>query len=302
MTIQQLKSQIESKTIADNLLILKYSDTPFIAEQYAHRIAYDKKLSISLINDINDLISSGDDMFNDEIPNNLKLYKCESFGVISETLSDLKNVVIITSKFENDEVENFYINTVTIPKLVDWQIKDYAYSMLEGIEQKYIDMLIDLCHGNIFRLQLEIEKLSIFPSGSRKYVFAEFMDNDQLSDLTTYNVFNLTNAIMSKDAVAVTKVYSKLANIDVNPMGVLSILYNNIRNLISAQIGINPTPENTGMSEKQLYAMKKQPKIFNKYQLINLFKIVSDVDRQVKSGEISTDMILDYLMIKVMSV
>lgn len=302
MTIQQLKSQIEDNTLSDDLLILHYTDSPFVAEQYIHKIAINRGLTITLVNTIDELLYESDDMFDSVTPNELKVYKCDSFGTISNELANLKNVIIITSKFENDDVLNFYIGAVTIPKLIDWQIKDYAYSMLEGIDTKYIDMLIDLCSGNIFRLQREIEKISIFPSITRKYVFNEFMNDDQLSDLTTYNIFNLTNAILSKDINSIHNIYLNLSNIDINPMGLLTILYNNVRNLISVQIGTNPTVENTGMSDKQLYAMKKQPKIFNKYQLINLFKIISDIDRQVKSGEISTDMVLDYLLIKVMSV
>ena len=68
------------------------------------------------------------------------------------------------------------------------------------------------------------------------------------------------------------------------------------------QLNSNPTPENTGLDGKQLYAIKKIPRVYSATQLVDIYTMLLDVDRQIKSGELPTDILIDYLITKILSI
>ena len=100
----------------------------------------------------------------------------------------------------------------------------------------------------------------------------------------------------------ILSVYRELDRVDVNEFGLLTILVKNFRNLIMVQLNSNPTPESTGMSSGQLYAIKKLPKVFSPQQLVKIYDILLDVDRQIKNGELPAEIVIDYMLIKILSV
>ena len=63
----------------------------------------------------------------------------------------------------------------------------------------------------------------------------------------------------------------------------------------------NPTPDNTGLDSKQIYAIKKIPKLYSPEQLKNIYTFLCDVDRKLKTGELPVDMKINYVMCKVLT-
>jgi DNA polymerase III delta subunit len=88
---------------------------------------------------------------------------------------------------------------------------------------------------------------------------------------------------------------------DTNPFGILTILLNNFRNLILVKANMNPTPENTGLDSKKLYAIKKTTTPFTVEQLTIIFEMLCNIDLKVKSGELPTEIMVDYIMLKILT-
>ena len=55
------------------------------------------------------------------------------------------------------------------------------------------------------------------------------------------------------------------------------------------------------MDSKTLYAVKRLPRCFNADQLVRIYLSLLDMDRQVKFGELPTEMMIDYIVIKILS-
>lgn len=51
----------------------------------------------------------------------------------------------------------------------------------------------------------------------------------------------------------------------------------------------------------QIQAISKLPKVYSYNELIDAFKLVSNIDYMLKNGLITNDMIVDYLVINLMS-
>jgi DNA polymerase III delta subunit len=187
-----------------------------------------------------------------------------------------------------------------VPDLVQL-LSDGCQMVGKGADKKDLDLLIKLCGNNIFRLNQELDKLRLFGENERKYVFQDMLRDGLLNDLSAFNIFNVITSIMSKDMPSLLSVYRELDRVDVNEFGLLTLLLKNFRNLIMVYFNSNPTPETTGLDSKVIYAIKKQPLKYNQEQIVSVFNFLCDVDRQVKSGELPADILIDYLLIKTLS-
>lgn len=306
MTLQELKNQIESCKVTDDLIIFKNSESDFISNQYIRAISRIKKLEINYINDLEPLLHPSVSLFEDssaENSTNLTVLRSDTYKWYTPSVRQLKNVIIVVNKFEDKEQEkllNPFI--VPVPKLEDWQFKDYVYSIAEGVPTKELDWLINICGKNRDRLEQTLNKLSIFQSVERRYVFDELVHDGEFDDLTQFGIFNYTGAIIAKDYNTLFKIYQEIDSVDINEFGLLKILLQNFKNLLMVQLNSNPTPENTGLESKQLWAVKKQPKMYSPEQLVQVFQFLSDIDRQVKNGELPTEIMRDYILIKILSI
>ena len=306
MTLQELKKQIELNTVTDDLIIFKDPEG-FISDQYLNVIIKNKYGGdVEYIDSLDPFLNTKVSLFGDETlvsTSALRVLKCEVYEWAQDAIKQLPNLIIVAKKFSDKDIEKQFSNyIVSVPKLESWQITDYVYSLGEGADKKDLDLLIKLCGNNIFRLNQELDKLHLFSEIERKYVFQEMLRDGLLSDLSAFNIFNVITSIMSKDMQSLLSVYKELDRVDVNEFGLLTLLLKNFRNLIMVYFNSNPTPETTGLDSKVIYAIRKQPLKYNQEQIVKAFEFLCDIDRQVKSGELPADILIDYLLIKTLSV
>lgn len=305
MTLEELKKSILDNTITNKPIIFKTNGNNFLANHYIKEISKVRQLEIEYYEDLSVLSNSTWDIFFDST-----MKTRSSLGVIysevylwgSNSLDDLNDVILVISKFSDKEVEkalNEYI--VTIPKLERWQLKDYAYSLLPGLKNEDLDTLLDLCGDDIYRLQQEMDKFLLFKESERKYLFEDFVIDGALSDLSTYDIFKLSNALTSYDLQTVKSIYRELDRIDVTDFALLVLMLKNFRNIIMVQLNANPTPENTGLEGKQLYAIKRIPRVYSQQQLTRIYTTLCELDLKVKSGDFPTSLMVDYIIMKILS-
>ena len=306
MTLKDLKTQIELKSVTNELIIFKETNSNFISNQYISAISDVTGKQIRYVDSLDELIVDATSIFPtflEDIDSSLNVLKSEVFMWEDPRINDLKDTIIVVSKFSDSKIEKMFTeHIVDVPKIEDWMLKDYIYSIAEGVEHKKLDWLMQLCGNNIDRLQSEVDKITLFTVPERRYLFDDMIHDGAVDDLSSYNIFNFTNAIVSKDISALRPIYQELKNIDTNEFGLLSILVKNFRNLIMVQLNPNPTPESTGMDSKQLYAIKRLPRAYSASQLVDIYKMLLRVDKQIKSGELPTEILIDYLLVKLLSV
>lgn len=305
MTIQELKSHIENKNIPDELIILHDTENGFISNQYISAIADVKNVEITYIDSLDGLMANSGNIFQsflDETEPSLNVLKTEVFMWDDASISRLRNLIIVVSKFQSKTQEKmFEPHIVSVPKIEDWMLKDYVYSVVEGIDHKDLDWLMQLCGKNYYRLQQELDKLMLFRSDERPYLFTTMIRDGAVNDLSSYGIFNFTNAIVAKDMTQLLTIYKELDRMDVNEFGLLTILLKNFRNLVVVQLTANPTPESTGLDSKQLYAVKRIPRVYTAEQLVSIYHFLLDLDRQIKMGELPVELLIDYIVTKILS-
>ena len=118
---------------------------------------------MSYNDEIDDKIITGVSLFGSVNDNVLRVYDINELDY-NVNLSNEKNLIILCKKI-NEELKKLYAdNIIIVPKLEDWQITDFVYSIGEGIPESDVDKLIDLCDNNIYRLTQELDKMLVFPN------------------------------------------------------------------------------------------------------------------------------------------
>lgn len=300
MELKQFKEMLESGKAPTQLTILVSGKNHFLADQYLRKIIQLKGGEVTYLEDL--IFSSATSLFEVTDQKALQVYRCSELRCYDSRIFDEDNLVVIAEKFKDLDTERLCRDyTITLPELEEWQLKDYAYSLMDGADAEDIDKVFNLCKGDIYRLNNEVQKVAIFPQIQRKYVLKDFLQDGLLNDLSLYDIFTVSNAIQSRDLKTLASILPERDFMDVEPLGLLTILYNNFRKMIQVWLSSNPTPESTGLKNNQIWAIKKLPRVYSKEQLINIFELLSDMDRRLKTGEIAENQMVDYMILKTLA-
>lgn len=293
MELKDLKLKIQNKDL-NNSIIIFIDDIGFISKQYVQAISKIRNIPIVSIDNLSDAVTDNS-LF--DTTSDLFLYKCD---ILKDTLPKTSDIIVICKKVDKNISEMYADVIVQIPKVLDWQIEDYCTTKAKGVESKDLAWLIDSCKRDIFKIDNELNKIAIFDEKIRKIEFKNFIKDNIFSDLSPYTIFSLTNAIITKNLNELKDIYLDLDKIDVNAMGLLTILYNNFKNIINIQLGVNPTAESLNMNPKQFAAIKYRIGRYSKNDLVSIFNLLTSIDQRLKLGELPADVILDYVVMKIL--
>lgn len=307
-TLQELKKAIQNKNLDDSLLIFKWSDFSFIAFEYIHAIADFKNLEIKVIDDFDEaFLSSRNNLFDFSSIDYLQVFIVDKFQTkLTYQLDELENVVVVCKNVEEKTLEHikekdYYFE---IPKLSDWQIEDYFHMSCPGLSEPKIKWLCEITNNDIFRIDNEIKKIACFDKDSQEDVF-DIIDGDNgYSDLTQNGIYDLTNAMLSKDVKQVASILRDIDNMDVEGVGLITILRKSFKNIISIQLDSNATAEKLGIKQAQFNIVKaKNCNRFSNDKLKDIYKFLVDFDYNLKSGnlDMSKDRLIDYIICEVLS-
>ena len=303
MTYVELKNSIQLNALGSSLLVIQYNDTPFVAYQYVQEISKSKGLEICYIDDIIHLETAIVDIFGTrEISEGLRVFSTPEFKSSSELLKGEENLVILTKKIDADTKKMFEPFLCELPKLETWHVKDFVYSQCEGVDTAELDWLISACSEDMHRLENECAKLSLFEMSERKYIFDDMKFQGAFRDLSTFNVFNITNSVTGRDYKTLVNALKEIKSFDAEPLGIVTLLVQGFRKLIQVLLSNNPTPETTGLKSNVIYAIRKSPRVYTNKQIIDAFLFLTDIDRMLKTGMIDTKWLVDYVICKVLTV
>lgn len=303
MKIEELKEKIETKTLDDTSIIFIYEDVNFIPLQYITAISEIRGMNIEYLESLSNISSNVNDIFGTSVTsNNMRVLITKDLENIPSTFKYEKNTYIVTNKVKDKDCLNKLGEcVVNVPKIEEWQIKDYVYSMAQGISTKQLDWLIQATNSDIYRLENELDKIKLFEETERKYLFEDMISDGAFIDLSSFNVFNVTNAVTSKDYETLKNALKEIKSFDAEPLGVVTLLYNGFKKLILVWLANNPTPESTGLKSGMIYAINKQPRIFTKEQLLLSFLLLTNIDKLLKTGYIDTSWLIDYVICRILT-
>lgn len=284
MDLKELKEKLIIKKPVPLPLIFNANKSDFLVNEYLVEVAKNFKLNVcnvSSIGEIDDVVSS---MLYDD--STLFVCKAKEDSIIKQSDLPTDKVIIV---YETQNKSKTDIEEVTFCKLEGWMIEDYIKTLLPGLPKGEVSQLAAMCNYNMDRISLECSKLKIFDEDEQQSLFELMLNEGAYSDLSTGNIFNLTNAVVKKDIVAAKNGIKHFGLSNVDPFSLISILIKNFSNIISIQLGRNTSAEKLGMKDNQFQALKYNCNKYSSDKLINVFEFLNSLDYKVKSGLLDMD-------------
>lgn len=290
MDIRELKSAIENKTISDDFMVFVCADetSRIITDQYVDLICEYRNLTKKHISSLDEIQDDG--------------------FILDDNL-----YVLITDNWESDDTHNNCIvicnkakksdNNITIPKLLDWQFKDYISPKVKGLASEELEYLYSKFTGseNYRPLLNEIEKIAIFEEDKQSQILSSMINDNQFRYVTDKTTFDFTNAIITKNIDKINQVYADGDSVDITPMHIWTILTNSFRNIVNIQMNPNCSASDLGISDKQFYVIKKfNCNKFTNDSLIDIMSMLFNIEYLFKFGELSMDDLIDYMLVNIL--
>lgn len=298
ISLNVLKHKIENNDLNIHCIIYVCDKiNEFIPHQYALEFCKNNNFEIIHAESIVDLPHNN--LFGN-VSNYLTIYKIDTLNenLMVDQEEIAKNYVWVICNKINAKYKKIYDdNIVEVPKLQEWQIKDFITSRCKNLTDDEVNELYFCYKNDLFRLDSELDKLELIGSDNYKKI-----KNQLFVDVSNFNIFDVTNAIIKRDKITLSNIYKEINNIDIDPYGFITVLIKNFRQIIDVQLAKNATAESVGVSSKQFWAIKNYScGYYNKDELVNIFKFLNSLDYKIKSGEIDTSLLIDYIICKIFS-
>ncbi len=208
--------------------------------------------------------------------------------ISSKVFDFMKNVEVIECKPNDFFVQNY--------------IKNNVEKLGNTISLQNCKKLNDYCLGNLNRITIEIKKLSDYV-GKNKEITAQVIDNLVFKD-TELKVFDLTNALGVKDGNRALKILNDMITSGEPPIKILGLINANFRRMMFAKINKGSNADLAkalNVKEFAIAKAKESASFFSASQLKNIINLLLEADYNIKSGVMSQENVLYYVVCKIVS-
>ncbi len=191
---------------------------------------------------------------------------------------------LINKIAKNGKVENLLLENEN-------EYYDYGKHLIESanikIEEKAMNILFERCINDICKLEREIAKLALYNQPIDVNLIQKFVSKPLEDD-----VFELSNALLSKNHKKIMQVYNDLKLLKIEPVYLISLLANQFRLMLQVSILRKQNDKEENIAEilnVHPYRIKLAIKNTQNYSLQDLKNSLielSDLDSKIKTGEL----------------
>lgn len=198
-------------------------------------------------------------------------------------------------------------------KLVEFEklsidiLANYIDNELPGVSHKYRVKLAEVCDRCYSRILLECDKVrhfvSVNPNYTNQSALAYLIETGVIFQPIGDITFKFTDAILTRN-FADTALYLQQARQKQEPeVMVLFILYNGFKQILMVQgLGKNQNDacKRTGLTAWQVKMAKEKQGHYSISELVNALEVIRFVEKGVKTGQVDSDVSLEYAIINIM--
>ena len=300
MTLRELKLSIQSKDVPDTFFVFVCPPNDyFLATSYINAICESKQLEKVIAESIFNQESALSLVMGFE--NDFMVVITDTFDEICADYSKFINTAVICSKVDKKLEKAIAEYIITVPAVVDWQVKDFIKQKAPKLTDQNIDELYLASGGNMYMLDNMLTKITIFPESEQSTIAFEIAHEpgSHLYDTPTYT---LVEGIIKNDRDVVKKYVLTNQTSKDEFLGVVNLVLNKVKSTLWVEYS-NKTAAELGMSDKQYYFLKNHRSGQSMAALQQKLKVLTALDLQLKSGllDISNQRQIDYLIAKLVS-
>ena len=300
MNIQDFKQELLDGTLNEDLIIFVCPENTFIAETYVDEICTQKNLTKNYISSLSETTESALALVMD-VTEDLNILKVETFEEISEYYSKYKNCVVFCKKVAPAILESAKEFIVEVPKLLDWQIKDFIKVSCPGLTDTDIDWLYECSNKNIFRIKNELDKISLVAKEKQ----SEALKYTGTDLFVQRPVFDLVDALVKGDekiAAEFLKHAEDYTNLD--PVGLTTLTLSKFKNILLLCFKSGVKESELGLSSGAIWHVKNDNRNIPLDRIQKAIAFLSNIDSRLKTNPSSLDFLgnrktalLEYIII-----
>ena len=218
------------------------------------------------------------------------------------------NVNCVLIILDNDKVFDFLKSAEVITctpsdSYIDDFIKNEFKQKGKQIDFEIINKIKTNCLNNLNRIEIEIKKICDYLADNN--VVAEEDVDLLVSKDTELKVFDLTVALSAKNIKKAQQVLYDMLKASEPPIKILALISNHFRRMFFAKINKGSSLElskQLGCKEYAITKAKEQAVNFTAKQLKDIEGLLLEVDYSIKSGDMSQENALYYLIFKIVNI
>ena len=185
-----------------------------------------------------------------------------------------------------------------IKKLVQDKLKDYK------LEKRFIDYLIEYCNNDITKISNEVEKLKNYRLEEKELtikdiddlVIKEYGDSKNL-------FFSFLENVGKKDIENSLKSYRELKNYDMNDLGLLTSISNQVRLMYTVKVYEEKKYSNDEIAKRinakpyRIMKIRELTRLYTLEEIRGLMIKLEEIDLKTKSTDESTNSLIENFII-----
>lgn len=194
---------------------------------------------------------------------------------------------------------------VTFDKLSDELLRKYISKLFPMTDSNML-YLVEICDRNYNRILTECTKLNTLKkacdSKSNDDCFEYALSQRFIYIPPKDSIFDLVDAILKRNVSYIYELLDNCKRIGENPLAIISVLYNNAKAVLQVQTAGNGNgiSERTGLTPFQVKLAKEKLNYYSDAELERMLRAIRYCEKSIKTGELDTDMAVDYLLVNIL--
>lgn len=287
MDIKKLKEQIISNSLSNDFLVLVCEENFFVANQYISRICQNRHCQETCVEElVNQENSSLSLVF--DFSNTLNVLRTDVFDAFYNDYAQFKNNIVLCNKIDKKIEGQLADYIVKVPKLVDWQIKDFMKLICKELEEDEINWLYEVTSGNIYKIENELDKIKLFSGKKQREILNELKYDDN-SDLYKISNFSLSEAILKRNMLVISDYLRHISFAEIDPFSLVGLLISNYKKILFINFNSGLTAEQLKMTPKQINAIKYYYRDISEKTVTESLKFLTSIDKRLKTGKLDLE-------------
>lgn len=212
-----------------------------------------------------------------------------------------------------DKRSKFYKHTenslVTFEKLSESNLIHEIQKRVQ-LNEKNAKMLVYVCESDLGRILQEIDKIKSYleyyndcnsNETDPDQVFNWLIDDGTIYQPPTDAIWDFVDAVLMHKVRASFGLMEEALEFGNPTLTLISVLYKDVKQLLQVQACTSSdVASSTGLSGWDIKRANGRKKIYTNRELIDAMKIIREVERGIKSGNIEEDMALDYILVNIL--
>ena len=161
-----------------------------------------------------------------------------------------------------------------------------------------MNKLIEVCEGDYGRILLELDKIKNYAAENSNLAFKELLDSGVIYEPPGDKIFDFVGAVLAGKPKLSFRLLRDCKDIGEPSLRLLTVLFTNAKHLLQVQACKGEILETTGLTSWEVRNVQDYKGVYKNYELVNLMKLIREVEIGIKTGQMDESIAVDYVLVK----